>query len=169
MARSSNNKKILTAAHRDFAKGLSRYANLKISDAALSDDLVQATFMKTWLYLQKKGNITLMRAFLYHVLNGLIVDEYRKHKAISLDLLAEDRMELSENKPESLFNIIDGKALALLIKKLPAKYRQVITMRYIKEMSLKEMATVTGESQNTMSVQIYRGLAKLKLLLVRKK
>jgi DNA-directed RNA polymerase specialized sigma24 family protein len=106
MTKASNNR-ILTEAHHDFFRGLSRYANLKINDAALSDDLVQATFLKTWLYLQKTGKIELMRAFLYHVLNNLIVDEYRKKKALSLDLLGENGFELKAANSENIFNIIN--------------------------------------------------------------
>lgn len=159
-----SNKKILTDAHSDFATGLSRYARLKISDQTLSDDLVQVTFMKTWVYLQKTGKIELMRAFLYHVLNRLIIDEYRKHKTISLDLLSEGGLELKAINSENLFNIIDGKTLALLIEKLPLKYRAVITMRFIKELSLKEMSVLTKETENAMSVQVHRGLAKLRLI-----
>ncbi len=93
MTKSSNNR-VLTGAHRDFSRGLIRYANLKVNNAALSDDLVQATFMKAWLYLQRKGNIDLMRAFLYNTLNALIIDEYRKPKVLSLNLLAENGLEL---------------------------------------------------------------------------
>jgi RNA polymerase sigma-70 factor (ECF subfamily) len=163
MKKPSNNQ-ILTDAHHDFARGLSRYAHLKISDLALGDDLVQSTFMKTWLYLQKTGKIDLMRAFLYHVLNGLIVDEYRKHKAVSLDALSEAGLELEAVHSENLFNVIDAKALTLLIEKLPAKYRRAINMRYREELSLKEMSARTHESQNAMSVQVHRGLAKLRLL-----
>ena len=71
MGKLSNNQ-ILTEAHRDYSRGLSRYANLKVNNTELSYDLVQDTFMKTWLYLQRSGKIDLMRAFLYHVLNRLI-------------------------------------------------------------------------------------------------
>lgn len=120
--------------------------------------------MKTWLYLQNKGQIDLMRAFLYHALNGLIIDEYRKKKAVSLDLLAESGLELEAVNSENIYNIIDGKALLFLIQKLPEKYRDAIDMRYAKDLSLKEMSIIAHQSQNTMSVQVHRGLIKLKQL-----
>lgn len=161
-----SNSQVLSEAHAKFASGLLRYVHLKIRDFTLGDDLVQTTFMKTWQYLQKTGKIELMRAFLYHVLNGLIIDEYRKNKPLSLEILAEDELELSVFNSERLFNLIDGKALTELIKKLPIKYQGAITMRYIKELTLKEMAAITHESQNTMSVQVHRGLLKLRALQV---
>jgi RNA polymerase sigma-70 factor, ECF subfamily len=105
-----------------------------------------------------------MKSFLYHILNNLIVDEYRKRKIASLDVLIEKGYEPSENNSESLFNILDGKKAILLIQRLPEKYQKVMRMRYIQDLSLKEMALVTGQSKNTMAVQLHRGLEKLKLL-----
>jgi RNA polymerase sigma-70 factor (ECF subfamily) len=163
MAKASNNR-ILTVAHNNFSRGLSRYANLKVNNAALSEDLVQATFMKTWLYLQKTGKIDLMRAFLYHVLNRLIIDEYRKKKLVSLDLLTENGLELKSIEDENILNLIDGKTLMKLIERLPKKYGDVITMRYIEDLSLKEMSSKTNQTQNAMSVQVHRGLLKLRAL-----
>ena len=163
MTKESNNQ-VLTDAHRDFSRGLSRYSHLKIHDFATGDDLVQITFMKTWQYLQRGGRIDLMRAFLYHVLEQLIIDEYRKKKTVSLDLLAEEGLELEAVNSENIFNVIDGRALILLIQKLPDRYRSAITMRYTQELSLKEMSVMTHKSQNTMSVRVRRGLTKLRLL-----
>jgi RNA polymerase sigma-70 factor (ECF subfamily) len=162
----STDQQVLTEAHHDFSRGLVRYANLKVNNTALSDDLVQTTFMKTWLYLQNTGKIDLMRAFLYHALNGLIIDEYRKKKALSLDLLAENGLELAAINSENIYNIIDGKIVAALIHQLPEKYRAVITMRFLEELSLKEMSAATNQSQNAVSVQIHRGLVRLKALSV---
>jgi RNA polymerase sigma-70 factor (ECF subfamily) len=163
MKKESNNQ-LLTAAHNDFARGLSRYANSKVHSTVLGDDLVQATFMKAWLYLQKSGKIDLMRAFLYHVLNNLIVDEYRKKKMSSLDLLADHGFDPEALNPENILNTIDGKTLAALIQKLPEKYRSAITMRYTNDLSLKEMSVLANTSENTMSVRVFRGLAQLKIL-----
>jgi RNA polymerase sigma-70 factor (ECF subfamily) len=163
MTTASNNR-VLTKAHHDFSCGLSRFANLKTNNKALSDDLVQETFIKTWSYLQSKGKIDLMRAFLYHVLDRLIIDEYRKKKVMSLDLLTENGFEPRAVDAKNISNLIDGKALTSLIKKLPLKYRGAITMRYTKDLSLKEMSAITHQSQNTMSVQVHRGLIKLRTL-----
>jgi len=37
-------------------------------------------------------------------------------------------------------------------------------MRYVKDLSLKEISLITGQSTNATAVQIHRGLEKLKLL-----
>ena len=88
---------LLTGAHNDYEKGLNLYAFFKVNNHGTGQDLVQETFMRTWSYLIKGGKIDVMKAFLYHVLNNLIVDEYRKRKATSLDVLS--RKGLSRRGP----------------------------------------------------------------------
>jgi len=157
-------QEILTVAHHSYQKGLNAHAFFKVHDHATGEDLVQDTFMKTWRYLVKGGKIDVMKAFLYHVLNNLIVDQYRKHKTTSLDVLLEEGYEPSVEHSEHLFNILDGKAALLLIQRLPLKYRRVMKMRYTQNLSLKEIALITGQTRNAVAVQAYRGLRKLKLL-----
>lgn len=156
---------LLTLAHHDYEKGLRLYASFKVADHTMSDDLVQATFMKTWGYLVKGGKIDLMKAFLYHVLNDLIVDEYRKHKTTSLDALLEKGYEPSTAYSRDILDALDGKAALLHIQKLPEKYQKVVRMRYVQDLSLKEIALITGQSKNAVAVQAHRGLEKLKLII----
>ena len=112
----------------------------------------------------KGGKIDVMKAFLYHVLNHLIVDEYRKHKTTSLDVLVEKGLEPIVNDSGRLSNILDEKATLLLIQHLSEKYQKVMRMRYVRDMSLEEISLITGQSKNSIAVQTHRGLEKLKLL-----
>ncbi len=157
-------KDTLTQAHLDFDKGLNARAFFKTSNHVIGEDLVQDTFIKTWSYLVKGGKIDTMKAFLYHVLNNLIVDQYRKHKTLSLDVLMDKGFEPSDNDSGKIFNILDGKAALLLIARLPIAYQKVMRMRYVQDLSLKEMSLITGQTKNSIAVQIHRGLEKLKLL-----
>jgi RNA polymerase sigma-70 factor (ECF subfamily) len=155
---------VLTAAHHDYAKGLNAHAFFKVHNHATGEDLVQDTFIKTWSYLVKGGKIETMKAFLYHILNNLIVDEYRKKKTTSLDVLLEKGFEPGKDHSERLVNVLDGKTAVLLIQRLPERYKKVMRMRYIQDLSLAEMSLITGQSKNTIAVQLHRGLEKLKLL-----
>lgn len=154
----------LTVAYHNYEKGLNLYAFFKTQNNATSKELVQETFMKTWIYLIKGGGIDTMKAFLYHVLNDLIIDEYRKQKTTSLDKLSEKGFEVSTNDSERLLKIIDGKMAMLLIQNLPEKYQKIMEMRFVEALSLKEIAVITGQSKNTVTVQIHRGIEKLKVL-----
>ena len=154
----------LTLAFHNHQKELIFFAFSKTQNREMSEDLIQQTFMKTWIYLVKQGKIDLMKAFLYHVLKNLIVDQYRKPKTVSLDALLLKGFEPKAGDPQRLINFIDGKAALGLIQQLPKKYQKVMEMRYAQDLSLKEISLITGQSKNSMAVQTHRGLVKLKLL-----
>lgn len=166
LKREEAQKEELSKAYGDFNKGLYSYAFFKVSNHEIGEDMVQETFVKTWKYLVSKGKIDGMKSFLYHILNNLIVDEYRKRKRkpTSLDTLTDGGFTPSIDNSEELFNTIDGKVAVLLIKKLPDIYREIVHMRYVQDLSLKEMAEITGQSENTLSVRVHRGVHKLRVL-----
>lgn len=155
---------IITLADHDFKKVLNLYAFYKLQNHEVGEELVQDTFTKTWNYLVKGGEIVLMKAFLFHILNDLIIDQYRKHKTVSLGALLEKGFEPSTNGIDQIFDVIDGKSLFLLINQLPKKYQKVINMRFVRLLSLTEIANITGQTKNSIAVQSSRGLEKLKIL-----
>ncbi len=157
---------LFTIAHTNYERELKKYSFFKVHNYELAEDLVQDTFMKTWNYLSKGGKIDTMKSFLYHVLNCLIIDEYRRRKATSLDAMIENGFESGEDDFEHIIDELDSKATALVIEKLPEKYREILSMRYVKDLTIEEMAKATHLSKNTIAVQIHRGLGKLKELLV---
>jgi RNA polymerase sigma factor (sigma-70 family) len=70
----------------------------------------------------------------------------------------------AEEDYKRIFDILDGEAAKVLILQLPVTYQKVVRMRYVQNLSLKEMALITGQTKNTVAVQAHRGLEKLKLL-----
>lgn len=155
---------ILNQAHATFKKDLSRYSLSKIGNKALGDDLVQDTFIKAWAYLARGGKIIFMRAFLYRILNNLIVDEYRKRKTVSLDAMFSDGFEPSIDEAESHMDISDGKRAFEIVKELPEKYKSIMSMKFGDDMSLDEISERTGQSKNSITVQVHRGLKKIRSL-----
>ena len=155
-------EEVLTVAHHDYDRGMNSYAFFKVHNHTTGQDLVQDVFIKTWRYLVRGGKIELMKPFLYHILNHLIIDEYRKHKTSSLDVLIEKGFEPSADQSERMIDTFDGKAALLLIRYLPAKYEKVMRLRYEQDLSLKEIALITGQSRNAVAVQAHRGLLKIK-------
>lgn len=151
-------------AHNDYKSGLGRYSFFKLNNQTMSDDLVQDTFIKAWSYVVKGGKIETMKAFLYHILNNLVIDQYRKEKNSSLDTLLEAGFEPSFDNTETVFNSLDGERALKLIDELPPKYKRAVELRYKQGLSLKEISEITGESKNTVAVQIHRGLEKLRAL-----
>lgn len=160
------NEEVLNTAHENYEKGMNSYAFFKINSKEASRDLVQDTFIKTWNYIINRGEIKRMKSFLYHILNQLIIDEYRKNKrrSVSLDLMVEKGFDPAFDDLDSRLNFIDGRFAMSLVKNLPFKYQQIINMKYNQGLSLKEMSSATGQSRNTITMQIHRGLDRLRKL-----
>ncbi len=157
---------MLSDAHDDYAKALNNHAFFKVNDKKVGEDLVQNTFLKTWSHLIKGGKIDVIKKFLYHVLNNLIIDEYRKRKfkMSSLDDLLEKGIDPTGSYDALLSDDADGKEAIKLINDLPMPHKQVIHMRYVQGFSIKEISAATGDSENVIYVQIHRGIKKLREL-----
>jgi DNA-directed RNA polymerase specialized sigma24 family protein len=48
--------------------------------------------------------------------------------------------------------------------KIKEPYGEAVFMRYVQSLSLEEISEITGESENTISVRVHRGLSILKKL-----
>ena len=155
---------IFIQAHTDHEKGLHTYAFLKLHNHATEEDLVQETFMKAWNYLIKGGTIVTMKPFLYHILNNLIIDEYRRKRTDSLDGMIEAGFTPSFNTHENDCIINELAIVFEDIHLLPEGYRTILRMHYIEHRSLHEIALITGQTKNALSVQMFRGVHKLRLL-----
>ncbi|QQG38277.1 MAG: RNA polymerase sigma factor [Candidatus Kaiserbacteria bacterium] len=156
------------------ADELFRHASLRLSDRDRALELTQECFLRAWQYAGRGEEIREMRPFLFRTLRHLIIDEYRKSKSFSLDSMMEDddggqieRMLPRDdtNTLEAAMDRFDGKHAIAAIQELPDLYREALTMRYVDNLSLKEIAEIVRESENVVSVRLHRGLKKLHALL----
>lgn len=142
-----------------------RFCLLRTSDHDLALDLTQDTFMRFWNTLCKEKKIKNCRAFLFAVARNLIIDWYRKKKAVSLESIL---IEGSEDKNELLASSqhieIEAEAKYLIrhINALDETYRDAVYLRCVEGLKPKEIASIIGESANVVSVRINRGLRILR-------
>lgn len=158
-------------AYDAHADAIFRHCFFRLSDREKAIDMMQETFTRTWDFMRQGGEVTNWKSFLYKVANNLVIDEYRKKKATSLDAILEqetvsegDFEELIEGSLAQTIDALDGKRLVSLFKELPLHYREALTMRFVDGLSPKEMAQLLGESENTISVRVHRGLARLRAI-----
>ncbi len=149
-------------AYDDLSQVLFRRFYFKLSHWERSKDLVQETFTRAWQYMEKGKEITNLKSFIYKVANNLIIDEYRRKKSVSLDVLAEAGFEVATTEgPEKILLEAETANLLKMVKKLPDKYREVIVLRYVEGLSPKKIGELVGQTENTVSVRINRGIKKL--------
>lgn len=150
-------------AYDENADALYRHALLRVRESDRAKDIVQETFTKTWDYLAKGKEVEYLRAFLYRVCDNLIIDQARRKKSSSLDVLVdEDGFEVVD---ESIREPLDTPAIKRALESLSdldEMYRVVVTMRYMDGLSPKEIAVALSLSENVVSVRIHRGVERLR-------
>ncbi len=153
----------LTQAYNEQVDALFRFSHAHVSDREEAMDLVQETFTKTWKYMVGGGRIRNLKAWLYQTLRHVIIDYYRKKKSLSLDSLHEmqgfDPPAPADLSPETR---IDGALALRLLDRLPSEYKEVVVLRYVNELSYHEIAAITGESENAVTVRCHRALKKMR-------
>lgn len=148
-------------AYDALASDIFRYCYRKISDRETAKDLMQQSFTKTWDYLAKGGVIESFKPFLYRVADNVITDQYRKRKSVSLEVLKENGWEPRLDDKESVSLMIDAHDAAHLVSQLSETYKEVITMRYTRNLRIREIAQIREETENAVSIRIHRGLKKM--------
>ena len=157
------------AAFDEYSDALFRHAFFRVRNKEIALDLTQDAFTKTWDYLVKGNQIDQFKPFLYRTLNNLIIDEYRRKSTESLDeILGEDEVnegvfeELRTEGREEVELALDAERFKETLQLLPDQYKEVVVMRYVDGLMPQEIAEVTGETVNVISVRIHRGIAWLK-------
>jgi len=163
----SNLEKQLIEAYNNYSDGVFRYGVFKLSDRELANDLVQETFLRAWKFMVKGGRIDNYKAFLYKIMSNLVIDEYRKRTdPASLETMHEEEgFDPPFDDTHRWMDQIDGMQAIKMIRRIPLPYSEAVFMRYVQELSLSEIAAITGKRENTVAVHVHRGLEKLKELI----
>jgi len=161
---SEGKQKQFIEAYDAYSDEIFRYCYSRTSDREKSLDLVQDVFQKCWLKLAKNEVIEDFRPFLYQVAKRKIIDEYRRKTPQNWDTL--EHPDLAVDQRVGVETQQDRKITAELIlqhiETLDDKYREAVYFRYIEEYKPREIAKITGESENTISIRINRGIKKLR-------
>ncbi len=166
-----NDKEAFVKAYDLYINQLYRFIYFKVGSREEAEDLCSAVFLKTWHYILEntlKDHRTL-KALLYKIARNSIIDHYRKNKdRETVSLNGDHGIEVIDEK-QSASKIMELKTdLFVLETKLPElkdEYREVIILRFVNELSIKEIAEILDKSKGNVRVLIFRALKALKELL----
>ncbi len=151
-------------AYDDFSDDIFRFTYLKTKNREMALDITQETFTKVWEYIKAGKEIGHMRGFLYQIARNLVIDHYRKKTSSSLEWLSESGFDPVTEEKESADDFEINEAMQV-IEALDPKYKEPILLRYVEDLSVKEIALLLKEAENTVSVRIHRGLEKIRELI----
>jgi len=143
-----------------------RHVFFRVHDRERTKDIVQETFTRTWEYLRAGKQVDYMRAFLYRVAGNLIIDHSRvSGRTTSLENAVEEGMQFGD-EVETVDHEFssDARMLVVHIDKLEPIYREVIILRYMQDLSVRDIAEQLDEKETNISVRIHRAIEKLRVL-----
>lgn len=150
----------------DFAEMVFRYFSMRLSDRERALDLMQETFVRVWnAYYRQGKEVAYEKALVFRVAHNLLVNAYeRDKKDISLDAMAEAGAEIGDHAHVRMLDEVEHARAVDMFSQLAPPYREILFLRYVEDLSIKEIAEITEENENAVSVRIHRGLKQLKEL-----
>lgn len=167
----SHDKQAFIKAYDLYVDQIYRFVYFKIGNREEAEDLCSAVFLKAWNHILKGGlkDSKTLKALLYKIARNSIIDHYRKNKdreTVSLD--ADNAIQIIDEN-QNISKSLDAKADILVLEsKLPElkdEYREIIILRFINELSVKEIADILEKPRGGVRVLIFRALKALRELL----
>jgi len=152
-----------------------RFVFFKVSSRVEAEDITSSVFLKVWEQLQREDvEIRNVRAFTYRIARNLIIDHYRdRSKYTSLEKIKREDEELEiikevlqdDSWKEQMELKSDIVTVYQALGELKDEYREVIILRHINELSIKEMCIIVDKNSGAVRTQLSRALTALREIL----
>lgn len=137
------------------------FMNLTLGDEYLSDDLAQETFVKAYVELRSFKGMARFGTWLYRIGYNEFYS-YKRSQHPTSDL---------EDAPEQMATPIDSSEISMDVKTAMAQLseieRTIVTLFYIDDLPVKQIATITALNQNTVRSHLHRAKEKMAKTLVK--
>jgi len=155
------NRKDLKDAFLEYGKQIYGYVYVRCGySKELAEDITQDVFLKAWekrtSYDREKSSL---KNWLYIIARNTVVDYYRKNKnrkSVTLDENIFIAQNTFDRENESLMKVVLKNLL-----ELNEKEREVLTLRYIQDLEIDEIAEILKLTKTNVKVRIHRALKKL--------
>ncbi len=148
-----------------------RFVFLKINNQTKAEEIVQDVFLKLWKIGQDENReVRNLSALLYQIARFAVIDYYRaqniKKETISIDEISLAEEPVSNEDIEKDIDIeYDIEKIKQALVKLPEIYKDIIIMKFIDELTNKEISLVLNKEEGNIRVLSSRALKKLRQLL----
>ena len=144
----------------------------KVGNEEIAKDLTIEALGKAFMKLHMYTPTYTFSTWLFTIARNNCIDYLRKNKlpTISIDELATDKegeygtfdIPSADPNPENLMIKMQKiKMLRKIVSRLNPKYRELVRLRYFKELSYEEIAKLTETPIGTIKAQLYRSREQL--------
>lgn len=152
----------------NFAQRIFKYVRLKIQNRQEAEDVLQEVFVKAYQGLNSLSLENLnFSAWLYKVASNTINDYFRKKYRMPEVQAIDEHFDLSDGKSLEKEIVIqsDMETARQAFEHLPPLYKQVLELRFLQDMSLKEVARIFNKSNLSIRLVQYRALKRVRKIL----
>ena len=149
--------------YEEHAAALLSFLALRTGDRALAEDLLADTFERV---LRKRGTFDRRRGsektWLYSIALNLLRDHARR-STVERGATERIRFERGTEAPDrNLGQVEDRDMVGQALGVLSAEEREAVALRFGADLTVPEIAELTGNSLTTMEGRVYRALRKLR-------
>ncbi len=143
---------------------LYRFIYLKVSHREEAEDLTHQVFLSAWQNIKHFQDQGLpISSWLYHIARNKVIDYYRTKKfTTDIDSLPEDLFGNEQDPTAQAHAKFLLEKIALVLHELSPDQQDIILMRFVEELTNKEIARITGKNIGTVRVLQHRALRHLK-------
>jgi RNA polymerase sigma-70 factor (ECF subfamily) len=152
--------------HRRYVASIYRLVRRKLGDALLAEDIAQETFMKALRMMDRVGG------WVHTVARNLCFDELRRRQRdLRVEGSADEDDEFLANLPSTSrsFDPVDvqesnetRRRVWAVSQRLPEKYRLVLTLRELQDLSYRQIARTLKMSESAVETLLYRARLRFK-------
>ena len=128
-----------------------------LRDRAAAEDLAQEVFVKLWQALPRYDGRARLSIWIYAITRNAAVSAPRTRRRMAS--LSDDAVAAEAEGVAAPGEAEEDPALRRAIERLPEKQRQAITLYYLDERSVDEVADLMGLPSNTVKTHLHRARA----------
>ena len=149
--------------YAEHAEGLLGFIAYRTGDRALAEDLLADTFERVLTarrgFDRRRGS---QKTWVYSIALNRLRDHFRRRDA---EQRAVERAHPIDDRADSLDHVGTRSDVMAALTQLSAEEREAIALRYGADMTVPEIARITGEPLTTVEGRVYRALRKLRGIL----
>lgn len=147
-----------------YVEKIYRFIYFKVGNKQEAEDLTSEVFLKVWNHISEDKKIKSFSGLLYKIARNMVIDLYRS-KARDVQYLDSQTDLPDEGKWfEKMLIKAEAKQILENLEKLKQEYKEVVTLRYVDELKIEEIADIMDKKNVAIRVMLHRALKKLKEL-----
>jgi RNA polymerase sigma-70 factor (ECF subfamily) len=151
-----------------YSEKIYAYIYHRVGQAELAEDLTGQVFMRM-LEAIRNGQAwkTSFSGWLYRIAHNLVIDHYRRRgRATFVDIDEVPPISTTDGEPSrSVQASMDRENLRAALSQLTEEQAQVITLRFLEDLSIAEAATIMEKNEGAIKALQYRAVLALRRIM----